>query len=226
MENHSSRYGWRMHTLLIPSGLRKSKNIWNPWCRDMSVRWTSLCHILAEHVHIVLVFHVNTTSISSRYSTCSSISALGSISNLAFGEMMWKENQGRVDWAVCPGRCQTPVAQHPPIMTRRTASSYSSISAWGSCSAATTLAVPCSRVQHFRLIVSFSLGSSKVVTSILAPSSPLHFPIHRTNDSMFPSLVQRSSIPAAPSIELPGVGLSSPLSHGLLYGFTGISDIE
>lgn len=67
-------------------------------CMDnWSVRCKSLWHICVEHVHIVFVFHVNITSISRRYGTCSSIGALGSHSNLGFGKMMGKENQGHAD---------------------------------------------------------------------------------------------------------------------------------
>jgi len=190
------------------------------------VRCKSLCPIFTEYVHIVLVSHGDTTSIISRYSTCSSICTSASISDLEFGKMIGKENQGPVDQAVRPGTSQTPLVQQPPIVTWRAGSSHSSIPEWGSSSAATTAAAPCSLVQPFGLIVSISPGSSKVVTSIVAPSSPLHSPIRRANVWMVSSLAKRSLNAVAPSISISGVGLSSPLSLGFPCGSTGISDVE
>jgi len=166
------------------------------------------------------------TSIISRYSTCSSICTLASISDLEFGKMKGKENQGPADQAVRPRMSQTPLVQQPPIVTRRVGSSHPSIPESGSSSAATTAAAPCSLIQRFGFIVSISPGSSKVVTSIVAPSSPLHSPILSANVSMVSSLAKRSSKAVAPSISISGVGLSSPLSLGFPFGSTGISDVR
>jgi len=160
------------------------------------------------------------------YSTGSSICRLASISDLGFAKMVGKENQGAADQAVPPGTSQTPPVQQHHIVTQPAGSSHSSIPEWGSSSAATTAAAPCLLVQLFGLIVSISPGSFKVVTSIVAPSSPLQSPICRGNVSMVSSLPKRLSNAVAPSISISGVGLSSPLSLGFPSGFTGICDVE
>jgi len=117
-----------------------------------------------------------------------------------------------------------PCRSTTPIMTWRAGSSHSRIR--GRSSAATTAAAPCSLVQRFGLIVSISPGFSKVVTSIVAPSSPLHSPICKANVSMVTSLAKWSSNEVAPSMLISGVGLSSPLSHGCSSGSIGISDVK
>jgi len=193
---------------------------------NWSVRCEILCHIFAEHVHIVLASHGDTTSIISRYSTWSIVCTLASISYLGFGKLIGKEHQGPANQAVRPGTSQTPLIQQSPIVTRRASRSHSSIPEWGSSSAATTAAAPSLLVQHFGLIVSISPGSSKVVTSMVAPSSPLHSRIGRANVSIVLSLAKRSSNAVPPSISIAGLGLSWPVSFGFPSGSTAISDVE
>jgi hypothetical protein len=128
-------------TLLEPEPLILTNSLW----MRRNVRCESR-HIFAAYVHIVLVSHGDTTSIISRYITCSSICALASISDLGFGMMMGKGNQGPADQAVRPETSRTPLVQQPPIVTRRAGSSHSRIR--GRSSAATTAAAPCSLVQR------------------------------------------------------------------------------
>jgi len=186
----------------------------------------SLCSIFGEYMHIVLVSHGDMTSIISRHSTCSGIFTLASISDLEFGKMIGNENQGAAHQAVSPGTSQTLRVQQPPIVTRSAGSSHSSILESGSSSAAITAATLSSLVQRFRLIVSITPTSSKVMTSIVPPGSPQHAPIGRANVSIVSSLAKRSSNAVAPRISMSGLELFSPLCFGFPSGSTGISDVE
>jgi len=123
----SSRLGtlsFPLTLFLRSSSQNRSSSLIPFGCRERS--GARVCHIFAAYDHIVLVSHGDTTSIISRYITCSSICALVSISDFGFG-MMGKGNQGPADQAVRPGTSQTPLVQQPPIVTRRAGSSHSSI---------------------------------------------------------------------------------------------------
>jgi len=97
---------------------------------------------------------------------------------------------------------------------------------WGGCSTTSTTAACCSLVHHFGLIVSISPQYSKVVTSIVAPSSPLNSTICRANLSMISSLADRLWNAVAPSISISGVRLASLLSLGFPSASTGNSNVE
>jgi hypothetical protein len=94
---------------------------------DAKKVWGESRHIFAAYIHIVLISHRDTTSIISRYITCSTICALAAISDFGFGMMMGKGNHGPANQAVRPGMSPTPLVQQPPIVTRRAGSSHSSI---------------------------------------------------------------------------------------------------
>ena len=91
------------------------------------------------------------------------------------------------------------------FVTRRAGCSHSWIP--GRCPAPSTAVAPCSLVQGFVLTVSISPGFSKLVTSIVTPSSPLLFPIRSANGWMVSSLAERS---------LNAVSLSSSISGVVL----------
>jgi hypothetical protein len=96
--SRSTQFGWfltagypvisshALPTLLEPEPLFLTNSGWMP----RKVRCESR-HIFAAYVHIVLVSHGDTTSIISRYITCSSICALASISDLRFG--IWDDGE-------------------------------------------------------------------------------------------------------------------------------------
>jgi len=133
-----------------------------------------------------------------------------------------KVQQLQVKWF--PQTRAKPPKSTSPIVTRQAGSRHSRIC--GCSAAATTTTAPCSVVQQFGLIVSISPWFSKVVTTKVAPSSPLHSAIPRVSVSMVSSPATRSSNAVAPSISISGVGLSPPLSLGSPSGCTRISDVE
>jgi len=117
-----------------------------------------------------------------------------------------------------------PYKSTTPIVTRLTRSSHSWIR--GRYTAANTTAAPCSLVHPFVLIVSIRRSFSTVVTSIIAPSYPLHSQIGRVNVSNVSSLAKQWSNAVAPSIFISWVGLSLPLPIGFPSRSTGIAEIE
>lgn len=63
-----------------------------------------------------------------------------------------------------------------------------------------------------------------MITTIVAPSSPLSSPGHMVNNLIVLSLAKRSQTVSAPQIWAPGAGLSSLFTIHIPSGFTGISN--
>ena len=82
------------------------------------------------------------------------------------------------------------------------------------------------RYPPLKLIVPISPLSSKVVTTIVALSSPLHSPIHRVNVCIVWLLTNRLPNAVAASILTSGVALSWQPTLGFAYRSTGISNVD
>ena len=74
-------------------------------------------------------------------------------------------------------------------------------SPWKGASAATTTAAICSSRPALR---SLSPGESKVMSSKVTPSSPMHSPVCRANATTTSMLLSRSSNAVVPSVCIPG----------------------
>jgi len=136
------------------------------------------------------------------------------------------ENQSPADQAVHPWTSQSPLFRKPPSMTRHACSSDSSIHEWSSSPAVSTATAPSLLTQPFGFKVLISPGIFKVVTFIVARSSPLHSPIRRVNVSTVSSLANWSLNEITSSISISGVGLTSLLSLAFPSGSTWISKVE
>jgi len=178
------------------------------------VQCKSLCHSFADHVHMVLESHWNTTSIMSRHRMMFTICIYIFVSDLEFRNKMGMETPD----PLMKQFAQVQYNPHKSYMFSR----GDSVCRLQSLRYSLAGSLFCSNYHHcsrltcpaLEVIGSIYPGSSKVVTGIGAPSSPLYSPMDQVNVWLVSSLAKRLLNVDAPCTSMSALGLFSPLWHG------------